>query len=82
MLLLRAVSNILVRNASQRGPMCIRCLIFCLSGPCKFVFFCFVLLPEKWCVMFYPCMFYVAMSMDLFVLCVVCLTVFMNCFVK
>ena len=33
-------------------------------------------------VMQYPCMFCVALSMDLFVLCVVCLTVFVNCLVK
>ena len=33
-------------------------------------------------VMLYPCMFCVAMSMDLFVLCVACLTVFVNCLVK
>ena len=32
--------------------------------------------------MLYPCMFRVALSMDLFVLCVVCLTVFVNCLVK
>ena len=49
MFLLRAVLNILVRNASPRGPMCFRCLIlFCqeLVG----CYFCFVLLhlgPEK-----------------------------------
>ena len=30
----------------------------------------------------YPCMFCVALLMDLFVLCVVCLTVFMKCLVK
>ena len=30
----------------------------------------------------YPCMFCVALSMDLFVLCVACLTVFVNCLVK
>ena len=35
MFLLRAVLNMLVRNASPRGPMCFRCLIFNLSGPCK-----------------------------------------------
>ena len=48
MLLLRAVLNKLVRNASPSGPMCFRCLIFSLSG------------PELWCVvsvMLYPCMF-------------------------
>ena len=33
-------------------------------------------------VMLYPCMFCVALSMDLFVLCVACLTVFVNCSVK
>ena len=39
MFLLRAVLNILVRNASPRGPMCFRCLIFNLSGPCELLFF-------------------------------------------
>ena len=33
-------------------------------------------------VMLYPCMFCVALSMDLFVLCVACLTVFVNCLLK
>ena len=33
-------------------------------------------------VMLYPCMFCVTLSMDLFVLCVACLTVFLNCLVK
>ena len=33
-------------------------------------------------VMLYPCMFCVALLMDLFVLCVACLTVFVNCLVK
>ena len=36
--LLRAVLNILVRNASPRGPMCFRCLIFNLSGPCELLY--------------------------------------------
>ena len=36
MLLLRAVIHILVRNASQRGPMCLRCIMFSLSGPCSY----------------------------------------------
>ena len=31
-------------------------------------------------VMLYPCIFFVALLMDLFVLCVSCLTVFVNCF--
>ena len=33
-------------------------------------------------VMLYSCMFCVALSMDLFVLCDACLTVFVNCLVK
>ena len=43
MFLLRAVINILVRNESPRGPMCFRCLIFNLSGPCELLFLlCFI----------------------------------------
>ena len=42
-LVLRAVLNILVRNANPRGPMCFRCLIFNLSGPCELLFLlCFI----------------------------------------
>ena len=33
-------------------------------------------------VMLYPCILCVALLMDLFVLCVACLTVFLNCLVK
>ena len=47
MFLLRAVLNMLVRNASPRGPMCFRCLIFSLSGPCELLFFlCFIALLD------------------------------------
>ena len=43
MLVLRAVFNMLVRNESPRGPMCFRCLMFNLSGPCELLFlFCFI----------------------------------------
>ena len=43
MLVLRSVFNMLVRNASQRGPMCFRGLIFNLSGPCELLFLlCFI----------------------------------------
>ena len=38
MLVLRAVFNMLVRNESPRGPMCFRCLMFNLSGPCGLLF--------------------------------------------
>ena len=35
--------SIFVRNASPRGPMYFRCLIFCLSGPCELLFLlCFI----------------------------------------
>ena len=38
MLVLRAVFNMLVRNVSPRGPVCFRCLMFNLSGPCELLF--------------------------------------------
>ena len=38
MLMLSAVFNMLVRNASPRGHMCLRCLMFSLSGPCELLF--------------------------------------------
>ena len=85
MFLLRAVLNILVRNASPRGPMCFRCRIFNLSGPCELLFLlCFIAswTCEVVSVMLYPCMLCVALLMCLFVLCVACLTVFVNCLVK
>ena len=40
MLVLRAVFNMLVRNAS---PMCLRCLMFSLSGLCVLLFLLCVL---------------------------------------
>ena len=65
--------------------MCFRCLIFSLSRPCELLFLlCFIAswTCEVVSVMLYPCMFCVALSMDLFILCVTCLTVFVNCLVK
>ena len=38
MLVLRVVFNMLLRNASPRGPMCFWCLMFSLSGPCELLF--------------------------------------------
>ena len=38
MLVLRAVFNMFVRNANPRGPMCFRCMMFNLSGPCDLLF--------------------------------------------
>ena len=45
MLVLRAVFNMLVRNASPRGPMCFRCLIFNCQDRVS-CYFHFVLLPH------------------------------------
>ena len=43
MLVLRAVFNMLVRNTSPRWPMCFRCLMLNLSGPCESLFLlCFI----------------------------------------
>ena len=43
MLVLRAVFSMLVKNASPRAPMCFRCLMFNLSGPCELLFLlCFI----------------------------------------
>ena len=38
MLVLRAVFNMLLRNASPTGPMCFRCPMFSLSEPCGLLF--------------------------------------------
>ena len=34
--------NMLMRNASPRGPMCFRCLMFNLSGPCELFLIFFI----------------------------------------
>ena len=39
MLVLRAVFNILLRNASPRGTYVFRCMMFSMPGPCEFVIF-------------------------------------------
>ena len=75
MLFLGAVLNMLVRNASPRGPICFRCLMFSLSGPCELL--CLLCFIASWTwvvvsVMLYPCIFNVALLMEMFVLCVVC----------
>ena len=85
MLVLRAIFNMVVRNASPRVPMGFMCLMFSLSGPCELLFLlCFI---PSWTrvvvsVMLYPCILCIALLLNLFVLCVACLTVFVNCLVK
>ena len=73
MLVLRAVFNMLVRNASPKGHMCFRCLMFNLSGPCELLFLLCFIASWTWVVvsvMLYPCNLCVVLLMDLFVLCV------------
>ena len=67
MLVLRAVFNMFMRNASPRGPMCFRCLMF----NC-YLYFVFL---SSWTwvvvsVMLYPCMLRVTQLVYLFVLTV------------
>ena len=82
MLLFSDVLYMLVRYASPSGPMCLRCLMLTLSGPVELlVLLCFI---AAWTcvvasVMLVICSFSVFLSMCLFVLCVLCLTVLVNC---
>ena len=41
--------TMLVRNVSQRGPMCFRCLMFSLSGPCEIFTWFYCLLDLSCC---------------------------------
>ena len=84
MLVLRAVFNMLMRNASPRGPMCFRCLMFNLSGSCEFIFTLFYCLMDLSCGECYVIsLYFVRCSVGVSV-CLVCcvLTVFVNCLVK
>ena len=82
MLLFSDVLYMLVRYASPSGPMCLRCLMLTLSGPVELLFLlCFI---TAWAcvvvsVMLVVCSLSVFLSMWLFVLCVLCLTVLVNC---
>ena len=64
--------------------MWFRCLMCNLSGPCDLLFLLGCIAYWIWVVnvMWYPCILYVALLVYLFVLCVACLTVFVNCLVK
>ena len=78
MLLFSDMLYMLVRYASPSGPMCLRCLMLNLSGPVELLFLlCFI---ATWnCVMFVVCSLSVFLSICLFILCVLCLTVLVNC---
>ena len=73
MLVLRAVFNMLVRNASPRGRMGFRCLMFDLLGHCELLFLlCLFPLGHE--------LYFVCCSVNVSV-CLVC-CVFVNCLVK
>ena len=79
MLLFSDMLYMLVRYASPSGPMCLRCLMFTLSGPVELFLLWFI---ATWTcvvvsVMLVVCILYVFLYMCLFVLC---LTVFVNAF--
>ena len=60
MLLLRAVFNMIVRNATPGRPMCFMCLMFNLSGHCELLFLLCFIASWTWVVvivMLCPCMF-------------------------
>ena len=82
MLLFSDMLYMLVRHASPRGIMCLRCLMVTLSGPVELLFLlCFI---AAWtCVVvsiiLVVCSLCVFLSMGLFVLCVLWLTVLVNC---
>ena len=85
MLLFSHMLYMLVRYASPSGPMCLRCLMLTLSGPVELLFLlCFI---ATWTcavvsVMLVVCSLSVLLSMCLFVLCVLCLTVLVNCLLR
>ena len=82
MLLFSDVLYMLVRYVSPSGPMCLRCLMLTLSGPVEFlILLCSI---AAWTcvvvsVMLVVCSLSVFISMCLFVLCILCLTVLVNC---
>ena len=68
-----------------KRPMCFGYLMFSLSGPCELLFLHCYIASWTWVmvsVMLYPCILCVARLMDLFVLCLACLTIFVNYFTK
>ena len=82
MLLFSDMLYMLVRYASPNGLMCLRCLMLTLSGPVEWLFlFCCI---ATWTcvvvrVILVVCSLSVFLSMCLFVVCVLCLTVLVNC---
>ena len=81
MLLFSDMLYMLVRYASPSGPMCLWCLMLTFSGPVGLFLLCFI---ATWTcvvvsVMLVVYRLSVFLSMCLFGLCVLCLTVLANC---
>ena len=81
MLLFSMMLYMLVRYASPSGPMCLRCLMLTVSAPVELFLLCVI---ATWTcvvvsVMLVVCSLSVFISMCLFVLCVLCLTVLVTC---
>ena len=69
-----------VRYASPSGPMCLRCLMLTLSGPVELLFLlCFIATWTCAVLCWLAAVLSMFLSMCLFVLCVLCLTVLVNC---
>ena len=79
-LVLRAAFNMLVKNASPRGPICYRCLMFSLSGPCELRFLHYCLLDLSCCECNVISLYCMSFSVNRSV-CLVCCG-FVNCLVK
>ena len=82
MLLFSDMLYMLVRYASPSGPMCLRYLMLTLLDPVGLLFLlCFIAIST--CVvvsvMLVVCSLSVFLSMFLFVVCILCLTVLVNC---
>ena len=82
MLLFSDMLYVLVRYASPSGPMCLMVMMLTLSGPVQLLFLlCFIAVGTSIVVnvILVVCSLCVFLSMCLFVLCVLCLTVLVNC---
>ena len=56
-MLVLSIFNILVRNASPRGPMCFKSLMFSLSGPCELLYPCILCVTLLWICLSWCCVF-------------------------
>ena len=79
MLVLRAVFNMLVRNASPRGSMYFRCLMCNLPGPCEWLFLLFYCLLELSCSEYYVMSLYVLCFSVHVSVCLVCCVFYSVC---